>query len=179
LTIDPLPTSLDDLIEIVIASHQTAARERGVSLTYRPVPSLQEENDGDLGLTVQVDPKQMTQALSYLVGDAIRYTPEDERVLIATERYIDHNGLAWVRVAVSDAGEEIPPGDLPYAFERFLREEEPRSTRVSETSLRLMIVKGIIELHAGRITVDSEPGKGTTFIVWLPSKPGRAPGARP
>jgi GAF domain-containing protein/nitrogen-specific signal transduction histidine kinase len=169
LAINPLPTSLDDLIELVIGSHQAVARERGVVLEYRPTPSPRGENDEGLGLTVQVDPKQMAQALRYLVGDAIRYTPEGERVLLATEQYKDQDGLTWVRVAVSDAGEEIPPGDLPYAFERFLREEEPRSTRVSETSLRLMIVKGIVELHAGRITVDSEPGKGTTFIVWLPS----------
>jgi signal transduction histidine kinase len=169
LTTNPLPTSLDDLIEIVIGSHQTAARERGIALEYRPAPSPRGEKDGDIGLTVQVDPKQITQALSYLVGDAIRYTPEGEQVLLATEQYKDQDGLTWVRVAVSDTGEEIPPGDLPYVFERFFREEEPRSTRVSQTSLRLMIVKGIVELHAGQITVDSGPGKGTTFIVWLPS----------
>jgi signal transduction histidine kinase len=58
--------------------------------------------------------------------------------------------------------------DLPHVFERFFREEEPLSARVSETGLRLMITKGVAELHGGQVMVESEEGLGTAFTVWLP-----------
>ena len=82
----------------------------------------------------------------------------------------------WATVIVSDTGETIPEEDLPQVFERFLREEEPRSMRVSETGLRLMIVKGVVELHGGRVKAESPSNAfgpsgeeaGSTFRIWLP-----------
>ena len=58
--------------------------------------------------------------------------------------------------------------DLPHIFERFFRKQEPRSKRVFETGLRLMTVKGIVELHGGQVTVETKEGAGTTFTVRLP-----------
>jgi two-component system phosphate regulon sensor histidine kinase PhoR len=59
---------------------------------------------------------------------------------------------------------------MPHIFERLLREgdEEPDSQRIRETGLRLMVVKEIVELHGGHVTVKSKKRVGTTFTVWLP-----------
>jgi len=172
------PISLNDLTENVIAGHQAMAQERGVTLEYRPETGFSRKNPVSL-----VDQEHMMRVLNNLVGDAIRYTPEGGRVMASTGTG-EEAGHVWATVAVSDMGEGILEEDLPHIFERFFREEEPRTQRVAETSLRLMIVKEIVELHGGRVTVESpsilrrgsgqaalragEKGVGSTFIVWLP-----------
>ena len=109
----------------------------------------------------------MAQVLRYLVDDAIHYTSEGGQVMISTG-WQEVEGRIWATAIVSDMGEAIPAEDLPHIFERFFREEEPRSVRVSKSGLRLMILKGIVELHGGRVTVESEEGIGSIFTIWLP-----------
>lgn len=69
---------------------------------------------------------------------------------------------------VADTGMGIPEEELPHIFERFFRGEKPRRMQVPGTGLGLAIVKEIVELHGGRVTVESRVGEGTTFTVWLP-----------
>jgi PAS domain S-box-containing protein len=164
LEVRPRPTSLSELTEIAFTHHQALAQERGVTLEHQPTRPSQVENEG---LSVSADPRQMLQVLNYLVGDAIHYTSAEGQVTITIGRQ-EMEGRAWATAAVSNTGKGVPTEDLPYIFERFFREGEPLSARVSETGLRLMIVKGIVDLHNGRVTVESETGIGTTFTVWLP-----------
>jgi PAS domain S-box-containing protein len=162
LAMKPQLTYVDELCESIVATHQTLAQRQGVTLEHHT-------ENGDLGrdLVSSVDPKQFAQALSYLVSDAIRYTPEGGHIAVSTSQQ-EAEGHIWTSVAVSDTGERIPKEDLPYIFGRFFREEEPRSERASETGLRLMIVREIVRLHHGRLTVKSEESLGTTFTIWLP-----------
>jgi PAS domain S-box-containing protein len=171
LRVDPYPTPLNELSKAVITSYQVLAQERELTLEYRLL---------EPGPVASVDPKQMAQVLNILMGDAIRYTPEGGRVVISTGTEKAEKPV-WATVAVSDTGKGILVEDLPYVFERFFREEEPRSVRAAETGLRLMIVKGIVELHGGRVTVKSGEGAGSTFTIWLPLvdwKRARNPQAR-
>ena len=69
---------------------------------------------------------------------------------------------------VSDNGEGIPPDDLPYVFDRFYRADRSRSRRRGGRGLGLAIVKQIVELHGGRVWVESQPGEGSTFFYSLP-----------
>ena len=71
----------------------------------------------------------------------------------------------------------IPEEELPYVFERFFRGEKPRAMQTSGTGLGLAIVKEIVELHGGRVTVESRVDAGTTFTVWLPLTKGETPQA--
>jgi signal transduction histidine kinase len=73
-------------------------------------------------------------------------------------------------VTVSDTGMGIPEEELPYIFDRFFRGEEPRTMQISGTGLGLAILKEIVELHGGRVTVESEVDRGSSFTVWLPHK---------
>jgi signal transduction histidine kinase len=171
--IKPYPTSLNELTEAAIADHQTLAQEQKVTLDYDPI---------ELEPMVLVDSQQIMQVLNILVKDAIRYTPEGGQVMVSTGKR-EAEGRVWATVSVSDTGEGMSAEDQPYVFERFFREGEPQSQRVTETGLRLMIVKGIVELHEGQVTVESpsefvpskaeglkagEGGAGSTFTVWLP-----------
>ncbi len=156
LDVELCPTDVNKWAKAIIIQHQELAQARGVTLEYQPAT---------LELTAWIDPEQMRQVLNNLVEDAIRYTPEGGQVTVSTGSQ-EAEGRVWATVAVSDTGDVIPPEDLPHIFERFYRQEEPRSTRVSETGLRLMIAKAVVELHGGRVIVESEPD-GTIFAVWL------------
>ncbi|MDY7076251.1 MAG: PAS domain S-box protein, partial [Chloroflexota bacterium] len=155
LEIEPRPIPLNELTEAVVTSHRELAQEQGVTLEHCPMEPAP---------VALVDPKQMLSVLDYLVGDVIRYTSANGRAVVSTGRR-QAEGRIWATVAASDTGGGIPAEDLPHIFERFFREEEPRSVRVSETGLRLMIVKGIVELHGGYVTVESGKDTGSTFTI--------------
>jgi signal transduction histidine kinase len=174
LAVNARPTPLDHLAQTAVEAWQGLAQERGVTLAHRPA---------EPGPTALADAERVTQALNILVEDAIRYAPAGARVSVSTHQ-AEAEGRIWATVAVSDTGEPIPEEDRPHVFERLSREEEPRSERVAGTGLRLMIVKGIVDLHEGRVTVESgstesragpsaslrasEEGTGNTFTIWLP-----------
>jgi len=158
LEIKPCPTDINAWAKAVVARHQQPAQAQGVTLECQP--TMREP-------TVPIDQEQMGQVLNYLLADAIRCTPEGGRVTVSTQ-HKEMEGRVWATVVVADTGDVIPPEDLAHIFERFYRQEEPRSKRVSEIGLRLMIAKEIVQLHGGQMTIESEQDVGSTFTIWLP-----------
>ena len=79
-----------------------------------------------------------------------------------------------VRFAVADRGLGIRAADLPHIFEPFYRGAEAQARQIRGNGLGLSIVKGIVEAHGGRVTVDSTPGSGSTFVIHLPAHRGEA-----
>jgi signal transduction histidine kinase len=143
------------LVEAAVIRQQAMARERCVTVEYHLAQP---------GIVALVDPRQIMQVLEILVGEAIHFTPPSGRVVISSGQK-EAEGRLWATVSVSDTGEVIPAEDLPHIFERFFREEEPRSVRVSATGLKLMIVKGIVELTGGQVMVESPvTGSGRTHV---------------
>jgi PAS domain S-box-containing protein len=158
LEMEPRPTSLNTLSETIVASHRVLAQDRGLELEHCPA---------EVERAALVDPKRMMQVLNNLVENAIRYTPAGGKVKVSTgERGAD--GRVWATVTVADTGIGIPREELSHVFDRFFRGEEPRLMQISGTGLGLSIVKEIVELHGGRVTVESQVGEGSTFTVWLP-----------
>jgi two-component system sensor kinase FixL len=108
-----------------------------------------------------VDPKLLRHALTNLITNAIKYSPEDKPIKISLE-VIDNNAI----IRVSDQGIGIPEDDLKHLFEPFHRAANVGN--IQGTGLGLAIAKQAIELHGGSIAVESTLNRGTTFIVRLP-----------
>ena len=108
------------------------------------------------------------------MGNALKYSPEDERVRVAVERRTGE-----IEVAVSDRGIGIPPEELPRLFERFHRTPQALASGLSGTGLGLYICRGIIGAHGGRIWAASPgEGQGATFRFTLPVAPLERGGRR-
>lgn len=105
----------------------------------------------------------LRQILQNLVQNAIKYTPQGGRVRLEAARKSDKR----VRIVVSDTGPGIAPEHLPRIFERFYRVDAGRSRDIGGTGLGLAIVKHLVRKLKGKIDVESEPAKGTTFTLLL------------
>jgi len=112
---------------------------------------------------VNVDAYRLEQAMINLVVNAIKYSPNGEKIYIFTEQ-VDN----YIVIGVEDQGIGISKEDLPFIFDNFYRGEKSRSRQYGGTGLGLSIVKYIVEAHAGYMTVKSEVGKGSTFKMHLP-----------
>lgn len=113
--------------------------------------------------TVLGDPDRLKQLFLNLVDNALKYTPAGGKVELSWER---EDGD--IKVAVADSGIGISSQDLPHLFDRFYRVDKARSRSAGGTGLGLAIAKYVADAHGGRIAVESEVGKGTRFVVWLP-----------
>ncbi|MDQ4078209.1 MAG: ATP-binding protein [Chloroflexota bacterium] len=109
-----------------------------------------------------------------LLQNAHKYTPEGEQVTLAAR----HVGET-VQVTVADTGVGIPAEALPHLFERFYRVQDDRSRATGGAGLGLAIAQEIAQAHGGAITVESELGEGTTFVVTLPRQPEQRQGDSP
>ena len=163
LEMNPRPTILSQLTEVVVVNYQALAQERGLTLEHRPM-NISGAGPGPVAL---VDQERMMQVLNNLVENAIRYTPAGGKVVISTGQK-EAEGRVWATATLEDTGMGIPEDELPHIFERFFRGEQPRLMQLPGTGLGLAIVKEIVELHGGQITLESHVEEGTTFTVWLP-----------
>jgi two-component system sensor histidine kinase SenX3 len=116
------------------------------------------------GLQVRGDDELLVTALRNLVDNAVAYSPDNTRVVIASRRAdADH-----VEVSVTDQGIGIPDADLERIFERFYRVDPARSRQTGGTGLGLAIVKHVATKHGGEVSVWSREGSGSTFTLRLP-----------
>jgi signal transduction histidine kinase len=118
---------------------------------------------GDIPEEILIDKDRMKEAVINLVSNAVKYSPNGGNVDIRMDVF--ENNL---RISVKDEGMGIPKEHIPNLFEQFYRVDSSMTTSIQGTGLGLTIVKGIVEAHNGKITVESEVGKGSTFIILLP-----------
>jgi signal transduction histidine kinase len=112
------------------------------------------------------DSDRLKQVLLNLVSNACRYSAEGTTVTLRSR-----SDGAKMRIDVVDEGPGIPTESLPLLFNRFARLRTPDTQKVRGTGLGLYISRRIVEAHGGRITVESEPGRGSTFSVEVPIAP--------
>ncbi|MCU0364976.1 MAG: PAS domain-containing sensor histidine kinase [Ignavibacteriaceae bacterium] len=113
---------------------------------------------------IEADRDSLYQVINALINNAIRFTDELGRVKIVVNNFVRE-----VEILVSDTGIGIPEEDQPYIFQRFFRVSR-RLSDIPSVGVGLVFVKQIIDLHKGLITVQSEAGSGTTFLVKLPKR---------
>jgi signal transduction histidine kinase len=98
-----------------------------------------------------------------LLENAVRLAPQGSRIRLATG---SEGASAWI--AVADEGPGIAPEDQPHVFDRFWRADKGRARADGGTGLGLAIVRQIAESHGGQIRLQSKPGVGSSFVIWLP-----------
>jgi two-component system phosphate regulon sensor histidine kinase PhoR len=121
------------------------------------------EVTGDGECSVRAHTTLLQQALVNLIDNAIKYSEADRAVRIELRKERDS-----VEVAVVDQGPGIEQRHLERLFERFYRVDQGRSRQLGGTGLGLSIVKHIVNVHGGRVSVESAVGQGSTFSVVLP-----------
>ncbi len=158
------PVDLDAVVHIVASRFHGRAAAKGVTLSARVEEGLPR---------LESDQRAVEQVLSNLVDNAVKYCPAGASVsvTIASE---DQR----VRMSVSDTGPGIAPQHLPRLFERFYRVDPDRSRALGGTGLGLSIVKHLVEAMGGTVSVESDVGRGTTFVIVL-SGTRRVPGPGP
>ncbi len=112
---------------------------------------------------VRVDRDRLGRAIGELATNAFKYSPHGGRVTVTARREGDR-----LRIAVSDEGAGIAPGELPHVFERFTQADMSSTREFPGLGLGLYVASQVVEAHGGRISVQSEPGEGSTFVVELP-----------
>jgi signal transduction histidine kinase len=155
LKIEVTPNSLRDLISDTIESARAIVLNKEVKLSGNVASDVD---------PVLMAPEKISRALTNLISNAIRHTRAGGAITVNAWRDLNSNR---VQVDVCDTGEGIPAADLPYVFDRFYRGEKSRSRATGGAGLGLAIAKGIIEAHEGRIWVESQVGKGSTFSFTL------------
>jgi signal transduction histidine kinase len=170
LRLDLRPDDLRSTVESALEQAEPAARRRQVALELR-LP--------EAPVRIRHDPQRIGQVLANLLGNAIKFTPAGGSVVLSLEPHRD-----GARLEVRDTGVGIDASEIPRIFERFYRGSRANEARGSGSGLGLAIVKSIVDMHGGRIEVESRVGAGTTITVRLPRNPkqveaGPAPAREP
>lgn len=156
--VESAPLDLGQLLTSVIDPLRESAQARQVSLNLSLPPQVNLHLPGDV--------ESLRQVFTNLIDNALKYTLAGGQVSVTANR-----NWQEIMVSVSDTGPGIPPEHLPHLFERFYRVDSARARDTGGFGLGLAISRTIVQAHGGRITVDSQPDHGTTFIVTLPAAP--------
>jgi signal transduction histidine kinase len=165
------PLSLSEIVESAVQIVWTTAQERDLSIAVGNLSDLPH---------VRVDRARLEQVFVSLVSNAVKFTPDGGEILISGRLVAGSSGEGDVEVLVSDKGIGIDPDQTALVFEKFYRPESPLLHSTDDVGFKgagpglgLVIAKGIVEAHGGRIWVES-PGRdekafpGSTFHVCLP-----------
>ena len=146
---------LDEIAEETVDAFLPRASEKGVRLTVNAEPGLPE---------ISADHTRLHQVVTNLLDNALTHTPERGTITVS----IGRSDEGQLRLDVADTGSGISPDRLPYVFDQFYRVDPSRSRETGGAGLGLTIVKRLVEAHGGRVTAESEPGRGTRISVHLP-----------
>ncbi|MEX1205244.1 MAG: PAS-domain containing protein [Dongiaceae bacterium] len=154
MQIDLLPVDVKSVLAALKALAGERARNRELALEV--------DCPADIG-TVPADERRLKQAVYNLISNAIKFTPEGGRVTVSARRGDDE-----LLISVTDTGIGIPAADQAAVFGKFAR--VGGQVRQSGAGLGLALVKSLIELHGGRVELDSTPGAGTRVTCHLPTR---------
>jgi signal transduction histidine kinase len=147
--------SLTGLVHEVVEALRPVAAEKVIAL---------EATVREPSILVWADRDKINQVLTNLIGNAIKFTPVQGKVTVSASI----NGAESVQVSVSDTGPGVPPDEKEKIFAKFYQIAEVNGENSKGTGLGLAISKALVELHGGKIWVESEPSRGSTFLFTLP-----------
>ncbi|HVZ86007.1 MAG TPA: ATP-binding protein [Polyangia bacterium] len=147
-------TPIGSVVDVVRGVIGAVAVKRGIQLEVDVPPNLPD---------VYIDPGRIKQVLYNLISNAIKFTPRGGVVCLAARAE-----ARTLVVSVADTGIGIAQADLPRLFREFEQLPQPNGVRPEGTGLGLALTRRLVELHGGRVEVESELGRGSTFSVYLP-----------
>jgi signal transduction histidine kinase len=148
-----VPAALDNALTVV----RERAQRHGIALSLQVEPEVG---------TAHADERKFKQILLNLLTNAVKFTPDGGKVDVHVELV---DGV--LQVAVADSGIGIAPEDQAAVFEEFKQVGRHYTNKQEGTGLGLTLTKRFVELHGGSLTLQSQPGKGSTFTFTLPSQP--------
>ncbi len=151
-TIRKHPVKIKEFLDKIKHKFQPAFQEGYKKLIIKCEPTIQ----------MSIDAERFRQVITNLLDNALKHSQPNTSVLVEVNQ---HKTLTTI--SISDEGEGIPEGDLPYIWDRLFRVEKSRSRSTGGSGLGLAIVKKIIESHGGEITVTSKLNHGTTFKIQM------------
>lgn len=150
----PEPASLYEVVKSAARTMEYPLKQQGFQLDI----SMEE------GLPLaQVDRDAMEQALLNLLHNAVKYSGDSKKIGLHLKKKNTH-----ALIQVADQGIGIPPQEKEKIFEKFYRAASPQNERIAGTGLGLALVSHIVEAHGGHLELESEPGKGSTFSIYIP-----------
>ncbi len=155
VSLDNQNVNLNDWVRRVVSAAQDRLSEKGLSTAFDPEPNLP---------IINGDPVWLQEAFGNFLDNAIRFTPGGGSITVRT-----YSQEAYAVVEFNDTGVGIPEDALPHIFERFWRQDEAHTT--PGFGLGLSIAVKIVEMHDGRIEVESKAGQGSIFKILLPFPP--------
>lgn len=144
---------LDEIITNVYEQGKVLAQDKKITV----------ELDGVQHIPVRGDKHRLHQVFLNLIDNAIKYTPAGGRVLLSM--VVENEGVS---ITVADTGIGIQKDHLNKVFDRFYRVDKARSRELGGSGLGLSIVRSIVELHKGKVSVESKLEEGSKFTIWLP-----------
>jgi len=160
LRLDVRAVDLSSVITAAVDAARPAAEAKNIRLQILLDPQAG---------PISGDPDRLQQIVWNLLSNAVKFTPKQGRVQVRLERVNSH-----VEIVISDTGKGVEPEFLPYVFDRFRQSDGSMTRRHGGLGLGLAIVRQLIELHGGTVSVESPgEGQGATFTVSLPLLPMR------
>jgi len=154
----PETLSLEDLVREVASSLRPVGGQKLIQIQVGSV---------DPGLTAWVDRDRIAQVLTNLIGNAMKFAPVQGEVVISAHR----SSSSWAEVSIADTGPGIPLEEQEKIFDEFYQISRPGREKSQGVGLGLAISKELVEMHGGKIWVESETGKGSTFHFTVPTRP--------
>ena len=154
--LDMTEIEMNDFLSMTVRQNRIHAEAKNQQLSFEPYEHM---------VVVHGDRDRVGQVVNNIVTNAIKYSLEQ-----ATIRIFITEDETFFKINVKDTGMGISREDLPRIFERFYRVDKARSRAMGGTGLGLAIAKEIMESHGGRLTAESEYGKGTTMTMWFPKE---------
>ncbi len=154
--LDMTEIEMNDFLHMTVRQNKIHAEAKDQQLSFEPYDHM---------VVVHGDRDRVGQVVNNIVTNAIKYSLEQ-----ATIRIFITEDEQFFKINVKDTGMGISREDLPRIFERFYRVDKARSRAMGGTGLGLAIAKEIMESHGGRLTAESEYGKGTTMTMWFPKE---------
>jgi signal transduction histidine kinase len=159
MTFENIPFDIRAMVDECIKTHRPRA--------VRNKSQLHAEISVDVPEQIVGDPLRIRQILSNLISNAVKFT-ESGSVDVHVESTFSQQGQFWLNFKVADSGAGIPADKLTCIFDKFMQADGTVSRRYGGTGLGLAITRKLVEMHGGQIEVESELGRGTTFVVKLP-----------